>query len=222
LTQTTPEITATTTPWGYLSELDNHLNVNQKPVNRDLLIQMKSILGLLDTDIETACVDLIHEMDEAPDSPLKDRILRFPKEKNKWVKVGQLLPIVKGLLLPGGPLYEKTHAERKRLLIAYLQAVSEIFPEAWADDKRTNYSLLGASGLQMMVALLPDVMQRCDFYESFGYNVETFKRQLEPIGGLALLDSWRKSAVEEAISINSKRIMLLGQLKEALRVRPPA
>jgi len=77
------------------------INVNQKPVNRDLLIQMKAILGLLDTDIEKACVDLIHDLDEAPDSPLKDRILRFPKEKNKWVKVGQLLPIVKGLLLPG-------------------------------------------------------------------------------------------------------------------------
>jgi hypothetical protein len=27
LTQTTAEIIATTTPWGYLSELDNHLSV---------------------------------------------------------------------------------------------------------------------------------------------------------------------------------------------------
>ena len=198
------------------------INVNQKPVNRDLLIQMKSILGLLDTDIEKACVDLIHDVDEAPDSPLKDRILRFPKEKNKWVKVGQLLPIIRGLLLPGGCLYEKTHAERKRLLIAYLQAVSETFPDAWADNKRSNYSLLQVAGLQMMIGLLPDVMQRCDFHEGFAYNLQTFKRQLEPVASLALLDNWKKSAVEEALSVNAKRIMFLGQLKEALRVRPPA
>jgi DGQHR domain-containing protein len=197
------------------------INVNQKPVNRDLLIQMKAILGLLDTDIEKACVDLIHELDEAPGSPLKDRILRFPKEKNKWVKVGQLLPIIKGLLLPGGPLYEKTHAERKQLLIAYLQAVSETFPDAWADDRRANYSLLQPAGLQMMLALLPDVMQRCDFHESFTYNLETFKRQLEPVAGLALLGNWGKTSVAEAISVKPKREMLLGQLKEALRVRPP-
>src|SRR6266704_5282789 len=48
------------------------INVNQKPVNKDLLIQMKAILGLLDADIDKACVDLIHDLDEAPDSPLKD------------------------------------------------------------------------------------------------------------------------------------------------------
>ena len=197
------------------------INVNQKPVNRDLLIQMKAILGLLDADIDKACVNLIHDLDEAPDSPLKDRILRFPKEKNKWVKVGQLLPVVKGLLLPGSPLYEKTHAERKRLVIAYLQAVSQTFPDAWADEKGASYSLLQATGLQIMLALLTDVMQRCDFYENFSYTVETFKRQLEPLVALALLGNWGKAAVAEAISVAPKRAMFLGQLKEALRVRPP-
>lgn len=198
------------------------INVNQKPVNRDLLIQMKAILGLLDTDIEKACVDLIHDLDAAPESPLKGRIFRFPKEKNKWVKVGQLLPVVRGLLLPGSPLYEKTHAERKRLVIAFLQAVSQTFPDAWADEKGTNYSLLQATGLQSMLALMPDVMQRCDFYENFSYTVETFKRQLEPVGALALLGNWGKAAVAEAISVQAKRRMFLGQLKEALRVRPPS
>jgi DGQHR domain-containing protein len=197
------------------------INVNQKPVNKDLLIQMKAILGLLDTDIEKACVDLIHELDEAPDSPLKDRILRYPKEKNKWVKVGQLLPVVKGLLLPGGPLYEKTHAERKRVMIAFLQAVSHTFPDAWADEKGVNYSLLQPASLQIMLAILPDVMKRCDFYENFSYNLETFKRQLEPVGALALLGNWGKSVVAEAISVRPKRAMFLGNLKQALQVRPP-
>jgi hypothetical protein len=51
-----------------------------QPVSRDLLIQMKAILGLLDTDLEKACIGFIHDLDEAPDSPLKGRILRFPKE----------------------------------------------------------------------------------------------------------------------------------------------
>ena len=41
------------------------INVNQKPVNRDLLTQMKAILGLLDTDIDKACIDLIHDLADA-------------------------------------------------------------------------------------------------------------------------------------------------------------
>ena len=88
------------------------INVNQKPVNRDLLTQMKAILGLLDTDIDKACIDLIHDLDEDQTSPLRSRILRYPKEKDKWIKTNQLLPVVKGLLLPGGVLHEKNHAER--------------------------------------------------------------------------------------------------------------
>jgi DGQHR domain-containing protein len=154
------------------------INVNQKPVNRDLLTQMKAILGLLDTDIDKACIDLIHALDEDPQSPLKDRILRYPKERNKWIKVNQLRSIVQGLLLPGGCLYEKNLAERKQILVAYLKAVVETFPDAWADSRSIDYALLQTSGLQITISLLPDVMQRCDFYEGFTYNVQTFKRQL--------------------------------------------
>jgi hypothetical protein len=70
-----------------------------------------------------------------------------------------------------------------------------------------------------MMELLPDVMQRsCDFHEGFVYDLETFKRQLEPVSGLILLGNWRKSTV--AISRKSDRTKLVGQLKEALR--PPS
>jgi hypothetical protein len=154
------------------------INVNQKPVNRDLLTQMKAILGLLDTDIDKACIDLIHDLGDDPTSPLNDRILRYPKEKNKWVKTNQLLPVVKGLLLPGGVSHEKTHAERKRILIAYLEAVSHVFPDAWADHKGTTYALIQPSSLQIVLSLLPDIMQRCDFNEGFSYNVSSLERQL--------------------------------------------
>lgn len=198
------------------------INVNQKPVNRDLLTQMKLILGLLDTDIDKACLDLIHAVGDDSNSPLKDRILRYPKEKNKWVKTNQLLPIFKGLLLPGSCLHDKNPAERKRILIDYLTAVAETFPDAWADEKRTNYALLLPSGLQITISLLSDVMSRCDFYENFTYNTQTFKRQLEPLVALALLGNWSKPTVEESISVRPKREMFLGQLKEALKVRPPS
>ena len=198
------------------------ININQKPVNRDLLTQMKAILGLLDTDIDKACIDLIHAIDEDALSPLKDRILRFPKEKNKWVKTNQLLKVVKGLLLPGECLHDKTHAERKRILIAYLRAIAETFPEAWADEKRTDYALLQASSLQITFSLLPNVMQRCDFYEGFSYTLETFKRQIEPLAEIALLNRWRKTSVEDALSTQPKRERLFGQLKATLMVRPPS
>ncbi len=198
------------------------INVNQKPVNRDLLTQMKAILGLLDTDIDKATVDLIHAIDGDPNSPVRDKILRYPKEKNKWIKTNQLLPVIKGLLMPGGVLHEKNPAERKRILIDYLIAISKTFPDAWADDKRTNYALLLPTGLQIMISLLSDVMARCDFYESFTYNEETFKRQLEPLASLALLGDWSKVTVEGSIAVNARRQMFLGQLKEALKVKPPA
>ncbi len=197
------------------------INVNQKPVNRDLLTQMKAILGLLDTDIDKACIDLIHDLDEDAASPLKNRILRYPKEKDKWIKTNQLLPVVKGLLLPGGALHEKNHAERKRILIAYLEAISHVFSDAWADQKGKTFALIQTSSIQIVFGLLPDLMQRCDFYEGFNYNVTTFERQLGPLTDTALLGGWKRSAVETAISTQSRRLMFLGQLKEALKLKAP-
>src|SRR5262249_10847041 len=111
------------------------INVNQKPVNKDLLTQMKAILGLLDTDIEKTAVELIHALDEDKQSPLHDRILRYPKERNKWIKVNQLQPVIIGFLVPGGCLYGKNNAERKRILIAYLEGIRASFPDAWADTE---------------------------------------------------------------------------------------
>lgn len=198
------------------------ININQKPVNRDLLTQMKAILGLLDTDIDRACIDLINAIDDDPASPMKNRILRFPKERNKWVKTNQLLAVIRGLLLPGGCLHDKSHAERKRILIAYLKASADKFPEAWADEKRATYALLQPSSLQITFGLLPDVMQRCDFHEGFSYTHETFSRQLEPLVEIALLNQWKKSSVEVALSTKPKREMFLGQLRAALKVKPPS
>jgi hypothetical protein len=130
--------------------------------------------------------------------------------------------VVKGLLLPGGILHDKTHAERKRILIAYLEAVSHVFTDAWADQKGTTYALIQTSSLQIVFSLLPDVMQRCDFYEGFNYTVNTFERQLGPLADTALLSGWKRSAVEDAISTQSRRLMFLGQLKEALKLKAPA
>lgn len=195
------------------------INVNQKPVNRDLLTQMKAILGLLETDIEKTSIELIHAIDEDRQSPLFDRVLRYPKEKNKWIKVNQLQPVMTGFLIPGGCLFGKNNAERKRILIAYLDAVKASFADAWHDDE--SYSLLQTAGLQIMLGLLPDVMQRCDFSESFSYTKETFERQLRPLAESSLLGNWRKTAVEDPISTSAKRKLFLGQLKELLKVRPP-
>jgi DGQHR domain-containing protein len=141
------------------------INVNQKPVNKDLLTQMKAILGLLDADYENTAIELIHALDEDKQSPLCNRILRFPKERNKWIKVNQVFPIAVGFLLPGGCLHSKANAERKRIVIAYLQAVKLSFPDAWADSDDEAYSLLQTAGLQIMLGILPDAMQRCDFLE---------------------------------------------------------
>src|SRR5438093_4812643 len=139
---------------------------------------MRAILGLLDTDIEKTAIELIHALDEDKQSPLYDRILRFPKERNKWIKVNQLSPVIVGFLSPGGCLYSKNNAERKRIIIAFLEAVKVSFPDAWSDPDAKAYSLLQTAGLQIMLALLPDAMQRCDFFEQFSYTKETFERQL--------------------------------------------
>jgi DGQHR domain-containing protein len=198
------------------------INVNQKPVNKDLLVQMKAILGLLDFDYENAAIELIHGLDEDKFSPLYNRILRFPKERNKWIKVNQLFPIVVGFLLPGGCLYSSSQAERKRIIVAYLEAVKQSFPDAWADTDTESYSLLQTAGLQIMLSILPDAMQRCDFLEHFNYTADTFERQLRPLVDSSLLGSWRKAAVEDPLSTQAKRKLLLGQLKELMKVRPPA
>lgn len=197
------------------------INVNQKPVNRDLLTQMRAILGLLDTDIDKSTIELIHALDEDVSSPLHNKILRFPKERDKWIKVNQLEPVVSGLLAPGGCLHDKVHAERKRILIAYLDAVKRMFPDAWADEKGKSYALLQTSSLQVVVGLLPDVMARCDFSERFTYTIDTFERQLQPLVDSALVGSWKRTAVDDALATSPKRKMFMGQLKQVLRMRPP-
>jgi DGQHR domain-containing protein len=198
------------------------INSNQKPVNKDLMTQMRLILGLLDNDIDKACIELIHSLDEDLNSPLRNRILRLPKETNKWIKTNQLLPVVKGLLSAGGRLHEKTTSERKRIMIVYLQAISKIFPEAWNDEKCKDYALIKPSSLQIIFGLLEDVMERCNFNEGFSYTLDTFTRQLEPLSEIALLNNWKKSSVDEALSTKPKREMFFGQLKAALRIKPPA
>jgi DGQHR domain-containing protein len=195
------------------------INVNQKPVNRDLLTQMKAILGLLDDDVEKTSIELIHLLDEEPTSPLLNRVLRYPREKGKWIKVNQLQPVISGLLSAGGCLHDKNQADRKNLLIAYLEAIKETFQEAWDDGKAQSYSLLQPSGIQMMLELLPDVMTRCDFLEGFTYTAATFKKQLAPLADSALLAGWKKNAIEDALSTAAKRKMFLGELKQILKVK---
>lgn len=197
------------------------INVNQKPVNRDLLTQMKAILGLLDSDIDKATVELIHALDEDAASPLNNRILRYPKERDKWIKVNQLQPVVTGLLAPGGCLHNKNQAERKRILIAFLNAVKKLFPDAWADDKGKSHALLQTSGLQMIMGILPDIILRCDFTEGFSYTAETFERQLAPLADAAIVGQWKRTVVDDALSTSGKRKLFMGQLKELLKVRPP-
>jgi hypothetical protein len=160
--------------------------------------------------LSRSCGDLIQELDKTSDSPLKDCIQGRYREKRKWVKLEQFFPIIKDLLLPGGPLYKKTYTERERLLIAHLQAVSETFPNAWADHKRAGYSRQKAASLLITMELLPDVMQRsCDFHEGFAYKLETFKRQLEPVAGLILLGNWQKSTVSISRKADRTKLVLL-------------
>jgi len=58
--------------------------------------------------------------------------------------------------------------------------------------------------------------------EQFHYTAETFERQLKPLVDSSLLGSWRKTAVEDPLSTGAKRKLLLGQLKELMKVKPPA
>jgi DGQHR domain-containing protein len=197
------------------------INVNQKPVNRDLLTQMKAILGLLDNDIDKSTIELIHSLDEDSTSPLFNRILRYPMERDKWIKVNQLQPVVTGLLAPGGRLHEKNQADRKQILIAYLNALKKLFPDAWADVKGKSYALLQTSGLQLVIGLLPDVMTRCDFNDGFSYTAETFEKQLAPLTDAAIVGQWKRTVVDDALSTSAKRKMFMGQLKELLKVKPP-
>jgi DGQHR domain-containing protein len=198
------------------------INVNQKPVNRDLLTQMKAILGLLDTDIEKTTIELIHALEEDTASPLHNKILRYPKERDKWIKVNQLQPVLNAVIAPGGCLHDKNAAERKRIIIAYLNAVKKLFPDAWTDEKCDTHALLQASGLQLVIGILPDVMALCDFKEAFTYTVDTFARQLQPVVDAAFVGGWKRTVVDSALATAPNRKMFLGQLKQVLRVKPPA
>ncbi len=96
----------------------------------------------------------------------------------------------------------------------------QTFPEAWSDDTRQDYALLQPVGIRISLALLPDIMLRCNFYESFSYNVETLSRQMTMLGDMALLGKWNRQVVAPHIAVAATRLAFLNQIKNRLTVRP--
>ena len=177
-----------------------------------------------DTDVEQVSLDLIDELDRAPNSPLKDRILagkyrfssgnrkirpatrlcnpeptnypstldeggsvlgpRSSRKKARCFDVERLLPLIEGLLRPGGPLCEKTYSERKCILIDYLHAGSETFIDTEIDHRLPHHSLLRKFGIAWLIRNLPYIMKSCD-RPNLAYNFESFKRMLGATVALA-------------------------------------
>jgi hypothetical protein len=126
-------------------------------------------------DIALVCGDLLQDLDKDPDSPLKGHLHGNYKETYKWGKDRKILPIIKYLLVPSGPLYKKPYSECKRLLIDYLQAVSKSSSKLSVDSK--CYSRRKAAKLLRTMQWIPTIMRLCDRHESSEYNRETFTRQ---------------------------------------------
>jgi len=127
-----------------------------------------------------------------------------------------------GFLLPGGCLYSKSNANESESSLPIWTPSNSHSRMRGRIQTLSRTRCFKRLGFKIMLGLLPDAMQRCDFSEQFTYTKETFERQLKPLTESSLLGQWRKISVENALSTQGRRKLLLGQLKELMKVKPPA
>ena len=106
-------------------------------------------------------------------------------------------------------------------MIAFLNAVKKLFPDAWADDKGKSHALLQTSALQMILGILQTLFFDATFQKGFHTRQKPLSVSLPPSRTLPLLGNGDTLRLTMRLSTSGKRKMFIGQLKELLKLKPP-
>jgi DGQHR domain-containing protein len=169
------------------------INANQKPADKRLIFNIREAIGDLPNQQERAGA-IVEDLDTLQESPLSGKIARFEDDTRKWVKSPTLIGWISKIVDVGGVLAGRSRNEQTEILVNYLNAAKEIWPDAY--DDRTEYYVWYPSGIQVLLDIFPNVYQRVMSKHGPMFTRENFVDRMEPIKGYALVGEipWSKEA----------------------------
>lgn len=151
------------------------INSKQIKVDERLLLDLMAGTKILESDDERI-YEVIKGLDSEPSSALHGRIQFLPEQKNKWLKNTAMMSLLKPHLGNGGCIYKKTTAQKIEIMNAYFNAVREVFPNEWNDQK--NHVLTKSVGFEILLGIFGCIKIRCDLYEGMALNKLSFINQI--------------------------------------------
>ncbi len=199
------------------------INSKQQRVNDVHLLALYYQIRDLPQDI-SAVMDMITRLNGDADSPLMGRVQTLDDDKNWWVKNTTLKQYLSPILASGGVLAAKNVAQQTEIMKAYLGGITELWPEAWGDEK--DYLLCRATGMQIIFGIFPSAMHRCDLNCSRQYTAANFHEQMKPLLSakiqlLGLGESeldWQRGGIISLVSNARTRELIIRQLRDYLTV----
>ena len=170
------------------------INSKQVKVDERLLLDLMAGARILASDDERV-YEVIRGLDEEPSSALHHKIQFLPEQKDKWIKNTNILAHLKPHIGNGGVIYNKTTAQQIEIFNSYFNAFSEVFDEAWNDQK--NSVLTKSMGFEIMSGIFREIKTRCDLYEGKQLNKDSFTNQISILKGKTVtLNLKDKSTIE--------------------------
>ena len=151
------------------------INSKQVRVSEIQLLALYHGIKALPID-QSATYDVVLQLNDGADSPLKDRVKVLDDQKNTWVKNTALVKWVGAHTRSGGAISTKSPAEQARILTEYFKGIRLTWPDAWKDTK--NYSLTKAYGIEAACAIFGAVKHRVDLNKGKQYTGKNFASQL--------------------------------------------
>lgn len=198
------------------------INSKQKRVKNTQLLELYYQIKDLKPD-DSEVMDVITELDDDSDSPLKNKIQRLPKQKKKWIKNVALKRALTPIMTGGGQLTKKSVPEKTRILKEYFKAIALVWPEAWEDRK--GYTLTKRMGFDIMLSIFERVKTKVDVFHNQNYTKNTFFKilselkniEIELPGGGSIPLTWKRGTLSALSNAPGKK-MIVNQLKGALTI----
>lgn len=198
-----------------LHNLDSHkagkifvdINAKQTAADKRLIFNIREAIGDLPNQEERAAA-IVQDLDEFEESPLFGKIARFEDDKRKWVKSPSLIKWIAKLVDVGGTLAGRNRSEQTEILISYLNAVRELWPEAIR--KRTEYYTWYPTGIEVVLEVFPNVFQRVVLNHGQMFTVENFVGQMGPVKNYSIEGDipWQKEGYKPYSSGAGRRLLI--------------
>jgi DGQHR domain-containing protein len=160
------------------------INTNQRPADKRLIFNIREAIGDLPNQQERAGA-IVEDLDTLEESPLSGKIARFEDDTRRWVRAPTLIGWISKIVDVGGDLAGRSRNEQTEILISYLNAVKEMWPDAYAN--RTEYYVWYPSGIQVVLEIFPNVYKRVMVKYGSMFTKENFMDRMEPIKDYAVV-----------------------------------